>query len=126
MRPSDWQIGVSVQQELVTGVSVEVGYFRRWLQNFTVVDNLAVTAGDFDPFSITAPLDPRLPDGGGYVVPGLYNVNTEQGRARRTASRRGRTTSGRQTSMYNGVLVNVSARMRNGLTCRAASTSARR
>ena len=75
VRPSDWQIGVSVQQELMTGVSVEVGYYRRWLQNFTVVDNLAVMAADFDPFSVTAPSDPRLPGGGGYVVSGLYNVS---------------------------------------------------
>ena len=49
VRPSDWQIGISIQQQLMTGVSVEVGYFRRWLQNFTVIDNLAVTAADFDP-----------------------------------------------------------------------------
>ena len=37
---------------------MEVGYFRRWLQNFTVNDNLVVTAANFDPFSISAPLDP--------------------------------------------------------------------
>ena len=99
----------------MTGVSVEVGYYRRWLQNFTVVDNLAVAAGDFDPFSVTAPSDPRLPGGGNYVVSGLYNVSN---------AKAGQTNSyttwsnnyGSQTSMYNGVLVNVSARMRNGLT----------
>ena len=107
VRPSDWQVGASIQQQLVTGVSVEVGYFRRWLQNFTVIDNLAVTAADFDTFSITAPLDPRLPDGGGYVVSGLYNVKPDKS---------GQTNSyttwsnnfGSQTSMYNGVLLNVS------------------
>ena len=32
VRPSDWQIGASVQQQLLPRVSVEVGYFRRWLQ----------------------------------------------------------------------------------------------
>ena len=99
----------------MTGVSVEVGYYRRWLQNFTVVDNLAVVAGDFDPFSVTAPSDPRLPGGGNFVVSGLYNVSN---------AKAGQTNSyttwsnnyGSQTSMYNGVLVNVNARMRNGLT----------
>jgi hypothetical protein len=99
----------------MTGVSVEVGYFRRWLQNFTVVDNRAVTAADFDTFSVTAPLDSRLPDGGGYVVSGLYNV---------TPTKSGQTDSfttwssefGGQSSMYNGILINVSGRLRNGLT----------
>ena len=122
VRPSDWQVGVSVQQELMTGVSVEVGYYRRWLQNFTVVDNLAVAASDFDPFSVTAPSDPRLPGGGNFVVGGLYNVNNQKV---------GQTNSyttwsnnyGSQTSMYNGVLVNLTARTRNGLTIQGGLNS---
>ena len=65
VRGADWQIGVSIQQEVLPRVSVEAGYYRRWLQNFLVTDNLSVTAADFDPFSITAPADPRLPGGGG-------------------------------------------------------------
>jgi hypothetical protein len=34
-----------------------------------------VTPADFDPFCITAPLDARLPGGGGYKVCGLYDVS---------------------------------------------------
>ena len=48
MRPGDWQFGASVQQQLLPRVSVEVGYFRRWLQNFIVTDNLLVAASNFD------------------------------------------------------------------------------
>ena len=124
VRPSDWQFGASIQQQLITGVSVEVGYFRRWLQNFTVIDNLAVTAADFDTFSITAPSDPRLPGGGGYVISNLYNVKPEKS---------GQTNSyttwadnfGSQTSMYNGVLLNVSARTQFGLTVQGGLNSGR-
>jgi len=115
VRPSDWQVGVSVQQKVLEGLSVEVGYYRRWLQNFTVSDNLAVGPEDFDTFSITAPSDPRLPNGGGYVISGLYNVKPEkfgQTDSLTTWSRN----YGSETSMYNGVQVNVSARMANGLT----------
>ena len=67
VRPRDWQFGVSVQQQLLPRVSLEVGYLKRWLQNFTATDNLVVAPGDFTPFSITAPSDSRLPNGGGYA-----------------------------------------------------------
>ena len=111
----DWQIGVSIQREVLPRVSVEVGYDRRWLQNFVVTDNRAVAASDFTPFSITAPTDPRLPGGGGYVVSGLYDVVPE---------RFGVTDNyvtdaknyGKQYQVYDGLLLNVSARPRNGLT----------
>ncbi|HEY6507750.1 MAG TPA: TonB-dependent receptor, partial [Vicinamibacterales bacterium] len=66
------EFSTSVQHELMPRVGLDVGYFRRWFGNFTTVDNRANAAADFDPFSVTAPVDSRLPDGGGYVVGGLY------------------------------------------------------
>ena len=61
VRPSDWGLTASVQQEVLPRVSVEVGYTRRWLQHFVVTDNLVVTSADFGQFSVTAPSDSRLP-----------------------------------------------------------------
>jgi hypothetical protein len=69
-----WQFSGSVQQQVADRMSVELSYFRRAYGNFNVVDDRARAAGDFDVFSITAPGDPRLPDGGGYAIGGLYNI----------------------------------------------------
>jgi hypothetical protein len=74
VRPSDWTLTASLQQQLGARSSLSVTYIRRWYQNFFVVDNLALAPSDVTPFSIVAPVDPRLPDGGGYVVSNLYDV----------------------------------------------------
>jgi hypothetical protein len=78
VRPSDWSLDVSVQQQILPRGSMTVGYSRRWFHGFAVADNLALQPSDLTPFSIVAPRDPRLPDGGGYVVSGLYDVAPEK------------------------------------------------
>ena len=116
VRPADWQIGVSVQQQLLPRISLELGYFRRWLTNFTTTDNEALTAADFTQFSITAPSDPRLPGGGGYSIGNLYNV-TAAGFVRPPSNNVTFARNfGEQTQVYNGVLLNLTARAANGLT----------
>jgi hypothetical protein len=114
VRSNDWQIGASVQQQLLPRVSVEVGYFRRWLNNFTITDNLLTTAADYTGYSIAAPSDSRLPGGGGYTVNGLNNI---------VQSKFGQNSNnitladdiGDQYQRYNGMLLNVSARFGGGL-----------
>jgi len=115
IRPNDWQFGASVQQQLMPRVSVEVGYFRRWLNNFTATDNTVVTSADYTPFTLTAPSDPRLPGGGGYAVTGLYNI-TSTGFAKGAAnSITDAANFGNEYSHYNGMLLNISVRPANGL-----------
>ena len=74
VRPSDWDLGLSFQQQIGARSSIAVTYTRRQFHGFSVVDNLAVQPSDMTPFSILAPIDPRLPGGGGYVISGLYDV----------------------------------------------------
>ena len=119
VRPGDWQIGVSVQQQLLPRVSVEAGYFHRWLTHYTTTDNTALTAADFTEFTLTAPSDPRLPDGGGYSIPGLFNL-TAAGFAKIPSNNVTFAENfGKQTQVYNGVLVNMTARAANGVTMTA-------
>ena len=110
------------QREVLPRVSVEVGYFRRWWGNFVVTDNLAVATSDFTPFSVVAPADPRLPDGGGNTISGLYDVDP---------SKFGQTNNfitlssnyGNQYENFNAVDVTVNARMKNGLTFQGGTST---
>ena len=74
VRPSDWTLDVSMQRQILPRASATLSYSRRWFHGFTVADNLALQPSDLTPFSVVAPVDPRLPGGGGYVVSGLYDV----------------------------------------------------
>ena len=74
-RSYDWNFSASVQREIIPRVGVNAGVFRRWYGNFVATDNRSTAASDYDPFSVTAPSDPRLPGGGGNTLTGLYNVN---------------------------------------------------
>jgi hypothetical protein len=125
VRPSDWQIGVTVQQEILPRVSLEVGYTRRWLNNFTVTDNLLTSAADYDQFSVTAPLDSRLPGGGGYAVSGLYNVNPLKSSLTNDL-RTYAPNYGTISQVYNGIDINLNARMSNGLQLQAGSSTGQR
>ena len=125
VRPGDWQFGLSVQHEVLPRVSLEVAYDRRWWQNFAdVTDNLAVASADYDPFSIVAPADARLPDGGGYTISGLYDLDP---------SKLGQTDNFvRQADDYGGhtryndsVDITVNARLRNGLNLQGGTSTGR-
>ena len=68
VRQSDWQWGITVQQEVIPRVSAEVAYNRRWFLGAKVTDNTLRGPDDYEAFTITAPQDPRLPGGGGYPI----------------------------------------------------------
>ena len=70
-----WDMSAEVVQELAPGVSLTAGYYRNWAGNWNVNDNVAIGPDDFDTFCATAPMDSRLPNGGGYEVCGLYDIS---------------------------------------------------
>jgi hypothetical protein len=94
-RANNWSMGLSVQHEVVPRVSVTAGYTRNWWGNWYVVDNRSTEFADYTPFTINAPLDSRLPNGGGYPISGLYNLvrrrsgwsTSSRSRTRTSASR---------------------------------------
>jgi hypothetical protein len=96
-RRYEWQTGIGIQHEVLPRLSAEVTYNRTKYGNFTRNDILGIgcdrfggaralrdcqqgfldyTSPDYDFFSVQAPLDSRLPGGGGYVVRGVDNPRT--------------------------------------------------
>jgi hypothetical protein len=114
VRPFNWETAVSVQHEVVKGVAVNAAYFRRWYGNFQVTDNILVGPGDFTTYSVTAPSDPRLPNGGRYTIVGLYDVNPNKVGQTQTI-----TTSssnyGKQIEHWNGLDLSAQARVQGGV-----------
>jgi hypothetical protein len=91
-RQAEWQLGFGVQHEILPRLSGEVTYNRRMYSNRTASDQLGIgcdrfngrlpleecqaltrqyRSDNYDFYSIVAPSDPRLPNGGGYRVLGL-------------------------------------------------------
>lgn len=115
VRSSDWNLGVSIQQQIGRRSSVDVTYSRRWYRGFSVVDNLALQPSDFTPFSVAAPHDSRLPGGGGYVVPGLYDVvPAKAGQVDNFIA--DSTAYGNWYQYFNGLDVTINARVGRRLT----------
>jgi hypothetical protein len=124
VRPNDGQLGISIQRQLFARTSVEVGYHRRWFGNFDVTDNLLVVPGDYDSYTLAVPSDPRLPGGGGFVIRDLSNIKPEkfgQSENRVIAA----SALGDQIQFWQGVDVNVSMRMANGLTLQGGTSTGR-
>ncbi len=114
-RPYNWEFSAGVQHQLVSRVSSEVTYFRRWYGNFFVTDNLALAPSDFDSFNITAPVDASLPNGGGNVISGLKNVKPAKFSVPTQNFVTAASNYGSQVERWNGIDFNVNVRPRGGV-----------
>ena len=74
-RQYNWDISLLLQRQIFRGVSLSAGYYRKQFYNVTVQENLLWEPSHFKEYCVNAPVDPRLPDGGGYQMCGLYDVD---------------------------------------------------
>ena len=107
---------VAAQHQIAERMSVNGGYYRRSFGNQTFTDDLRYDASSYDSFCIKAPVDPDLPDGGGYQVCGVQDLKPAvfaQGLPQNQLIRFSDDFGG-ETNMYQGFDINIEARFRNG------------
>lgn len=104
-----WDMSTEIQHQLARGLSVTGGYHRNWYGNFSVTDNLETVPADFNQYCITAPLDRRLPGGGGQPVCGMFDVSPAKfGRVNNLITQASH--FGKQTRMSDFFTASVSGR----------------
>ena len=117
IRPSDWGFVASVQQQILPRTAVEFSYSRRWLNGFTVTDNLchrgwrlqAVQHHGANGFAIgSRKWSSRSTN--------LFNVTQAAAVLAPNNFNEPAANVGNQYQHFNGFLLNVSSRVRGGLT----------
>jgi Carboxypeptidase regulatory-like domain len=123
-RDYNWEVSAGIQRELMARVSVGAAYFRRWFANFLATDNRLVGPSDFDPFCVNAPIDPRLPNGGGDQICGLYDISQAKfGRVDNLVTFADQ--FGTRTEVYDGVDLTVNARLPRGVVVQGGLNTGR-
>ena len=123
----NWEFSTGLQHELLPGVSVDVAYFRKIFGNLLAITNEALGLDGYHEYFLTAPQHEGLPEGGGYQIGPLLDPKPE-------TLARGFPVDNYQTfanefgdsfQHWNGVDVNLNARMDNGLLLAGGFSSGR-
>ena len=113
----NWEFSTGVQHELLPGVSVDVAYFRKIFGNLPAITNEALGQDGYDQYMLTAPLHEGLPGGGGYEIGPLLDPKPEGivGGFPIANYQTFANEFGDSFQHWNGVDMNLNARMDNGL-----------
>ena len=102
-RPYQWETSLGIQREIVTGISVSVGWVHRDFERIFWTDNVLVSASDYTVVNIPNPLNAAE------QIP-IYNLDkAKQGQVQQIDKN-----SDKNTRTYNGYDVGFSARIRGG------------
>ncbi len=126
VRPGDTQMTITVQQELMPRVSADFAYTHRSFHGFFVTDDINRNPATlYENYTLTAPQDSRLADGGGYPV--LVYVPTAAANAvqPQTILRRESFYGDERSSTWDGIEFTVNARTRNGISAQVGGGTGR-
>jgi len=134
VRPNDYQYTFTVQQELLPRVSLDASYTHRTFHGFFITTDLSKhsggvlsgsPAGSYETYTLTAPTDERLADGGGYPVTVYSPTAAANAVAAVPYLVRESELGAERDSHWDGVEFTVNARLRGGLTAQIGSSTGR-
>jgi Carboxypeptidase regulatory-like domain len=126
VRPGDTQYTVTLQQEIRPRLSGEVSFTHRSFTGFFVTDDLNRRAGGvasyYESYTLTAPSDSRLADGGAYPVTVFVPLTNA---APSTILMREKDLGEERSSVWDGFELALNSRLRNGLIAQVGTTTGR-
>jgi len=123
VRPGDTQYTVTLQQEIRPRLSGEVSFTHRSFTGFFVTDDLNRRTGGvasyYESYTLTAPTDSRLADGGAYPVTVFVPLTNA---APSTILMREKDLGEERSSVWDGFELALNSRLRNGLIAQIGTT----
>ena len=127
VRTHDYQTEFTLQQELLPRVSAELSYVHRTFHGFFVTQDInRNVATDYATYTLIAPSDPRLPNGGGYPITTYVPRVTTAAQNFLTKESRYSDNGEERDAYYDGINLNINARLRNGLFTSIGTQTGRR
>jgi len=125
VRPHDDQYTFTVQQQVIPRVSADFSYTHRSFHGFLVTNDLnRDPATAYDTYTVTAPQDPRLPNGGGYPIT-IYTVTTAANVPAKTFLTWDTTYGPERKSVWDGFDFTANARLTGGLVTSFGTSTGR-
>jgi carboxypeptidase family protein len=126
VRPGDQQATILFQQEIIPRLSGDFSFTHRTFHGFFVTDDLNRNVNTaYETYTLTAPVDPRLPNGGGYPVT-VYTVTAAAGPTPAKTFQTLETNIGpERDSHWNGFDINLNSRLRSGLIASIGTSTGR-
>ena len=127
VRPNDYQSTFTVQHEIIPRLSAEVGYTHRTFHGFFVTDDLTRSgaSGFYETYTLTAPTDSRLADGGGYPIVVYVPTAAAAAVPAKTYLTNETDFGPGRDSHWDGVDVTLNSRLRAGFTASIGTTTGR-
>jgi Carboxypeptidase regulatory-like domain len=126
VRPGDTQSTILIQQEIIPRLSGEFSYTHRSFHGFFVTDDLnRPVSSSYETYTLTAPVDPRLPGGGGYPITSYIVTNLAGPKAAQTYQTLETDYGPARDSHWDGVDVTFNARLRSGLVASVGTSTGR-